>query len=141
MELATLSRYFMETTMLMHNRLFRHVPIPIPVNQFGALVVLINEGAVSISRLADALLVTKQQMSAIVERLNAAGYVEKKQDELDRRRTLVSLTEKGQAILDAHSNEIRKRLEKRLRQLSPEEFSHVEKGIVRFHDSIEALFH
>ncbi len=140
MELSTLSNYFMETVMLMHNRLFRNVPVPLPVNQFCTLIALMNEGSMSVSDLSQALQVSKQQMSSIVERLVEAGHVTKAQDRSDRRRSIVSLTKSGQEILDRHSNKIRDRFEGRLKELTPEELTSIQAGILRFHDSIAKLF-
>ncbi len=139
-DISTLSKCFMETVMLMHNRLFRNVPVPIPVNQFCALIALMNEGAMGVSELSQVLLISKQQMSSILERLAEAGYVKKAQDKKDRRRTIVSLTKSGQALLDDHSSKIRKRFESRLEELSPEELSSIRIEILRFHDSIDKLF-
>ncbi len=49
--------------------------------------------------LATALRVTPQTMSATLERLEQAGYVERSRDPDDRRRTLCSLTERGRLDL------------------------------------------
>ncbi len=59
-----------------------------------------NEG-ISLKELREDTLVTKQNISSIVERLRQAGYVTASKDLSDRRITRVKLTEQGKQILDA----------------------------------------
>ena len=58
------------------------------------------EQQLSPTRLADAALITTGGMTTRLDRLERAGYVERRADPDDRRALLVRLTETGQTIVD-----------------------------------------
>lgn len=72
-----------------------------PLTQTWVLGRLDREGPASVSDLAQALRVRPQSMAQTVGDLEAEGMVERNPDPDDRRRALVSLTEAGQARIEA----------------------------------------
>src|SRR5437764_1748130 len=60
---------------------------------FPPLIVLSLEGPLSVSELADRVGLTVATTSLLVGELSRAGLVERSEDEQDRRRTIVSLSE------------------------------------------------
>jgi DNA-binding MarR family transcriptional regulator len=72
-----------------------------PLTQTWVLGRLDREGPGSVSDLAQALRVRPQSMAQTVGDLEAEGMVERNPDPDDRRRALVSLTEAGQARIEA----------------------------------------
>jgi DNA-binding MarR family transcriptional regulator len=72
-----------------------------PLTQTWVLGRLDREGPASVSDLAQALRVRPQSMAQTVGDLEAEGMVERNPDPDDRRRALVSLTEPGQARIEA----------------------------------------
>jgi DNA-binding MarR family transcriptional regulator len=72
-----------------------------PLSQTWVLGRLDREGPASVSDLAQALRVRPQSMAQTVGDLEAEGMVERNPDPDDRRRALVSITEAGQARIEA----------------------------------------
>jgi DNA-binding MarR family transcriptional regulator len=90
-------------------------------SQFSTLGWIHNEGPLTIGRLAELERVTAPSMNRTVNRLVEAGYVERRSDEHDGRKVLVSVTDAGAAVV----KETRKRrdawIAKRYAALSPDE--------------------
>ena len=116
-----LSKDFLETLMLIHVNVFRNKQLPLPLNQYVLLMFINTEGAISNSSASEMLKISKQQMSTIVERLLAQGYISKDTDCRDRRRCLLKLTEKGREIIRQQNEYVRKKFEERLPKLQEEE--------------------
>ena len=112
-----LSKDFLETLMLIHVNVFRNKQLPLPLNQYVLLMFINTEGAISNSSASEMLKISKQQMSTIVERLLAQGYISKDTDCRDRRRCLLELTEKGREIIRQQNEYVRKKFEDRLPKL------------------------
>ena len=72
-----------------------------PLTQTWVLGRIDREGPASVSALAQALRVRPQSMAQTVGDLEAEGMVERNPDPDDRRRALVSLTDAGQARIEA----------------------------------------
>jgi DNA-binding MarR family transcriptional regulator len=72
-----------------------------PLTQTWVLGRIDREGPASVSDLAQAMRVRPQSMAQTVGDLEAEGMVERNPDPDDRRRALVSLTEAGQARIEA----------------------------------------
>jgi DNA-binding MarR family transcriptional regulator len=72
-----------------------------PLTQTWVLGRLDREGPASVSDLAQAMRVRPQSMAQTVGDLEADGLVERNPDPDDRRRALVSLTDAGQARIEA----------------------------------------
>jgi len=75
----------------------------------------------TISQLAKALGVSLPTTSGIVDRLVKAKYLKRLYDEKDRRLILISLTNKGEAIVEKFLETIRERWEKILERLTETE--------------------
>ena len=72
---------------------------------FPPLIVLSLEGPMSVSELADRVGLTVATTSLLVGELNKAGLVDRREDERDRRRTIVSLTEEIRKIAEPRVQE------------------------------------
>jgi DNA-binding MarR family transcriptional regulator len=72
-----------------------------PLTQTWVLGRIDREGPASVSDLAQAMRVRPQSMAQTVGDLEAEGMVERNPDPDDRRRALVSLTDAGQARINA----------------------------------------
>lgn len=68
------------------------------VHQWFILAALSSGEALSLKQLGRNTLVTKQNMTGMIERLKQAGYVATCEAEDDRRITLVKMTEEGKRI-------------------------------------------
>ena len=95
----SLSQQFVEIMVLLHNNFGRQTQVPLPLNQFGVLCALIQ------------LNISKQQMTNVIEKLLTAGYVSKNPDPKDRRRFVVTISDKGEKLLAEHMEQFRQRFE------------------------------
>jgi len=135
-----LSKDFLETLMLIHVNVFRNKQLPLPLNQYVLLMFINTEGAISNSSASEMLKISKQQMSTIVERLLAQGYISKDTDCRDRRRCLLKLTEKGREIIRQQNEYVRKKFEERLPKLQEEEQRQLSEAINCLKNSIDRMF-
>ncbi|AIY07106.1 hypothetical protein LK13_00305 [Paenibacillus polymyxa] len=71
------------------------------VQQWMLLGTISKEDGLALKELREDTLVTKQNISSMVDRLRQAGYVTTYEDLSDRRITRVKLTEQGKEILKA----------------------------------------
>ena len=136
-----LSEKFIDTLCSIHQNFFRQTTIPIPGNNFMVLVVLQNEGDSTITRMGTLLHMSKQQMTPIINKLAKDGFITKKVSAEDRRYTNISLTPKGQQLLDDHSENIRKRFEQGALRLSPDEVEEFTASLDTFVSSVERMYH
>ena len=79
-----------------------------------------------VGQLADRLQIAHHSAVGLADRLVRQGYVKRRRDSADRRRVHLSLTSKGQRVLDrlsashkAQLRQIRRPLERLLKQLAP----------------------
>ena len=134
-----LSESFMETLVLIHRNFYRNLAVPVPLNQFAMLMTLRIEKSASITEIGKNLLISKQQMSSICDKLLQAGLVTKTQDLEDRRRTLISLTPAGEKIIDDQNEIVRQKFLHSLKGLSEEERLELRDSIVHLNHYIEKL--
>ena len=134
------SQKFIETLMLIHNNFYRQTKMPIPLNQFGALMVISTDQPVSISSISHVLNISKQQMTTVIDKLVRSGMVQKELDIHDRRRSVITLTPAGQKIIDDQNESVRERFQARLPQLSDEENKQLSNAILTFNCLVEKMF-
>jgi DNA-binding MarR family transcriptional regulator len=96
---------------------------------FPPLIVLSLEGPQSVSELADRVGLTVGTTSLLVGELSKAGLVERREDEQDRRRTIVSLTEEISKIAEARVQEHLEPFRRTLERLSPAARAHFMEGV------------
>jgi DNA-binding MarR family transcriptional regulator len=92
-------------------------------HQWFILGALAREGELPIKEIRNNTLVTKQNMTGMIERLEQGGYVTKYEDPADRRVTYVKITSKGiQALNDLHVASVRSN-EETFRNMNSEELA------------------
>ncbi len=69
-------------------------------SDFAVLEVLLHKGSLPISTIGSKILLTNGSMTTAVDRLEKKGLVERVCHESDRRTKLVSLTNKGRALIE-----------------------------------------
>ena len=90
-------------------------------NQLSAMAVLLNNGDLSMGRLAAFERMQPPSMTRIVNGLEERGYLTRRPDPADGRQSLVTLTEPGRAVLLANRRRRDEWLAVRLNELAPEE--------------------
>ena len=134
------SQKFIETLMLIHNNFYRQTKVPIPLNQFGVLMVVLTEEAVSITEISHILKISKQQMTTVIDKLVKNGLVQKQADINDRRRFVITLTPAGKQIIDDQNEIVRKRFNDRIQHLSSTEKAKLGDSIANYNLLIEKMF-
>jgi DNA-binding MarR family transcriptional regulator len=97
----------------------RHLP---------AMMIAYLEGPLSVSELAEEIGLSVATTSLLVGELDRAGLVERREDEEDRRRTLVTVDEGVGRDVDAWIRERVEPLRRALERLSPEARAHFMEG-------------
>ena len=134
------SQKFIETLILIHNNFYRQTKLPIPLNQFGALMVIFTEESVSITDISHILNISKQQMTTVIDKLVCNGMVQKAPDPHDRRRSVITLTPAGQKILDDQNERVRQLFNQHIQQLNEDETAQLSASILTFNQLLEKMF-
>jgi DNA-binding MarR family transcriptional regulator len=90
------------------------------VRQFGALVVLANEGPLSQRRLGAVQGVDRTTTVAVLDALQARGLIERRRDQSDRRVYTVHLTAEGRRVLRRAEREVLQTEQRFLAALGPD---------------------
>lgn len=116
-----ISNDFLEMLFLMRHRIFRHISIPLPINQFVVLCILEDEGSLTFSEIGKRLAIIKQQLSPLINRLEANELVQRLPDSHDKRRTNIKITPKGHEFINRHQSMVKEHLESDMVTLSEKE--------------------
>ena len=117
-----------------------HKPLPRTHNhQFHALYVLhySGEANITMSALAEALCISKQQTSKLVAILEEKGYAYREHDAVNRRQVYVRITVEGIAYVEKSQHELRDWLCIETTLLAPDEQEKLQQGIAIFLEAIE----
>ena len=83
----------------------------------------LGQNNTTMSELANTLMMTKPQLTHLVDSLVSQGIVERRPDEKDRRVINLALTEKGRALLKEMKLKVKENTKKRLASLTTGELS------------------
>ncbi|MBQ2087027.1 MAG: MarR family transcriptional regulator [Selenomonas sp.] len=136
----SLSQQFVEIMVLLHNNFGRQTQVPLPLNQFGVLCALMDTQGLAIIDLSRQLNISKQQMTNVIEKLLTAGYVSKNPDPKDRRRFVVTISDKGEKLLADHMEQFRQRFEIHARNLTTDERQELASILRRYYELINKMF-
>jgi DNA-binding MarR family transcriptional regulator len=109
----------------------RHVPV---------LMTVMLEGELSVSDLAHKLELSLSATSLMVGELNRAGLLERAEDEHDRRRTIVRVSERYREGVDAWLHERLEPMRRTLERLSPRARAHFLEGWRILHEEASRIF-
>ncbi len=70
------------------------------ISQFGVLEVLYNKGDLRIFEIMEKILTTSGNITVVVKNLEKDGFIRKISDPLDKRSTIISITDKGIKIIE-----------------------------------------
>lgn len=131
---------FIETYLLVRNNFYRQTQVPIPVNQFVVLMALINDPSASISEISRTLNISKQQMTTIIDKLVKSGLAQRHPDINDRRRTVITITDAGMAILDQQKETVHLMFHERISCLSQEEIGQLTQATYTYNRLVRKMF-
>ena len=72
----------------------------ITTTQYGAMVVLRARGALDQVGIATLVGIDRSTTALVVSKLEEAGYIERRDDDVDKRRKIITLSKAGHAMLD-----------------------------------------
>ena len=136
----SLSQQFVEIMVLLHNNFGRQTQVPLPLNQFGVLCVLMDTQGMTITDISRQLNISKQQMTNIIDKLVSAGYVSKEPDPVDRRRLVITISRKGKKLLEDHMEQFRQRFESHAQNLTRDERQELATILRRYYELINKMF-
>ncbi|MBO6203110.1 MarR family winged helix-turn-helix transcriptional regulator [Selenomonas ruminantium] len=136
----SLSQQFVEIMVLLHNNFGRQTQVPLPLNQFGVLCVLMDTQGLTITDISRQLNISKQQMTNIIDKLVSAGYVSKEPDPVDRRRLVITISRKGKKLLEEHMEQFRQRFESHAQNLTRDERQELATILRRYYELINKMF-
>ena len=122
-----LSQQFVEIMVLLHN-------------QFGVLCTLMDTAGMTITDISRQLNISKQQMTNIIDKLVCADYVHKEPDDKDRRRIVITISSKGQQLLDDHMELFRQRFDYHAQNLTKNERQELAQILRRYYELINKMF-
>lgn len=70
------------------------------IAQFGVLEALYNKGDMNINEIIESILATSGNMTVVIKNLEKDGFINKSIDSTDKRSSIISITEKGIAIIE-----------------------------------------
>ena len=88
-----------------------------------AIMGVLSAAIVTMSELAKILMMTKPQMTHLVDQLVGFGIVERRPDATDRRVINLALTDNGRVLLEDMKRKVKENIRNRLASLTPEELS------------------
>ncbi len=107
--------------------------------QFQVLFTLEEKGDLSMTELSNELLVSKQQMTPVVDKLIIRGFVERKHNEVDRRVIKISLSFSGKQHIEKLKMDIFDMLKNKIKGLSDEDLSDLNKAFSKIGSIINKL--
>jgi len=97
--------------------------------QFLALVVLKDRPGITMGELCERLYLACSTATDLIDRMEKNGYLERNRDPDDRRVIRLSITEKGQNIIDQVINARRRYVDSILKQLTQEEIDQLAQAL------------
>jgi len=98
-------------------------------HHFMVLKLLNDNEILYVTEIVEKLSITKSQMTATIDKLIQLEYVKRKNDDNDRRKVLLVITQKGVIITDKIIESLNARISKNIKQLTTEESKKLEEGI------------
>jgi len=110
--------------------------IGVSIPQTDVLTTLSEEEGVSQQELAKRLYVTKGNISGLIDRLAAAGFVERRPSESDRRQHAIFLTDAGRRMAERAIQVQRDWIAVTFGRMEPEDLLALEKQLVTLRDIV-----
>lgn len=102
-----------------------------------ALAHIAKRGSCTMRELASELMVSKQQLTPLVDRMVEAGQVVRKPDENDRRLVRIELSDKGREMFKEMGASLKNNFRERLSQIPDSELDQLELMLPRIHKILQ----
>ncbi len=88
-----------------------------------AIMGVLSASSMTMSELAEILMMTKPQMTHLVDQLVGLGIVERRPDVMDRRVINLDVTDNGRVLLEDMKRKVKENIRNRLASLTPAELA------------------
>lgn len=112
-------------------------PAGLTALQYTALTVLERHPDLTSARLARNSFVTSQSMADMVTSLRSRGLIDRRQDLVDRRRLVLSLTEAGRTLLDGYRQAVTDLESEMLADLSADQATTLREAILSCREALK----
>ena len=130
-------RYLMHSVRVQDYRPW--VQLKLTKEQLRVIFLLFHKGQSSPGEIALAFGVPKANVTSVIDRLLNKGLVSRHEDPSDRRRYLLSLTDKGKKMMVEHKNLIKGSFKDRLSYLTDEELRELLASLRKLRDILSKL--
>lgn len=93
----------------------------ITTTQYGTMVVLRARGSLDQVGIATLVGIDRSTTALVVSKLEEAGYIERRDDAVDKRRKIITLSKAGRAMLDRVAEPAQRARERALEPFSPKD--------------------
>jgi DNA-binding MarR family transcriptional regulator len=104
----------------------------VTVPQLRVLVMVATRGPVNLAAVAAGLEVSPSNASRICDRLMKAGFLDRREDQVDRRNITLTLTEAGRGLVNQVSRHRRTAIQRVLRNMEPRDREQLTAAFERF---------
>lgn len=125
---AEIASHLRFAVMRLSRRLRQHAPAGITPSQLSALAVVVRDGPLTLSQLAQAERVQPPTITRVVDSLVQSGFVTRTTAENDRRVAWVEATSSGAAVVEGARKRRDAYLAQHLRKLSPADVALLERA-------------
>ncbi|MDF2565172.1 MAG: hypothetical protein K0Q53_1567 [Massilibacillus sp.] len=125
----SLAKGITESFTTFHQKFVREVSFTLPANHCLTLCILNDRGTQTISELSEKLLMSKQQMSPIIDKLCKASFVKREQDPNDRRNSNITILPAGYAVIEEHRENMIDLLDRKLEHLEDTDIIEFQKAL------------
>lgn len=141
--IKNLSEQFFQLIMQLHKKVLKPEEfmkgLPIPQSHAKVIFYLSHKGSAPVSVIAKELLISKPNMTPIIDKLFEEGYVNRYEDPKDRRILRVEVTEKGKGILELKKELAIKSLISKLSELEDEDIYNLNSNLDSICNILEKL--
>lgn len=93
------------------------------------IISIVKERKATMTELANEIRLSKQQLTPIVDKLVAAGFVQREYDAIDRRLIRISLTSSGEELCEQAKNQAVEILEEKLGLLAEQDLTSLNRAL------------
>lgn len=134
--MGRLDEVFHQLMRRMHQKLSLSMADKLTGSQFMVLKRISDHGRITVSGMAEDLMVSLSAVTALIDRLYKAGYVVRIRDEEDRRLVWLELTDKGSEVLTICHEARWQVIEKYFKQLPEEDLQELLRIYEKLHSII-----
>ena len=134
------AEFFLHTLCSVHCVVMKKINFELPANHAMILNYLDTNGPITATEICKRLIISKQQLAPIINKIIESGYIEKTPIPTDKRSYRLSLTPTGLKRADAIHDKVRNLFKVEFQQLSPEKQKEIYSIIQSYDKTICQLF-